>query len=99
MRLLKGLTETLDVCTFGYEDALLGENVGVAVVLKSKNDDTIRDLYDWTNHHLAKHQMPVRWYVIDEIPRSSRGKINRTEVAQKCTSLAAVDPRLFRRKG
>ena len=91
--------ETLDVCTFGYEDTLLGENIGVAVVLKSKNDDIIRDLYDWTNHHLAKHQMPVRWYVIDEIPRSSRGKINRTDVAQKCTGLVAVDPRLFKRDG
>jgi oxalate---CoA ligase len=86
---------TLDVCTFAFDDALLGENIGVAVVLSSQDDETLRDLYQWTHRFLAQHQMPVRWYRVDEIPRTSRGKVNRAEVARQCSGLAALDRRLF----
>jgi long-chain acyl-CoA synthetase len=87
----------LDVCTFGFEDLLFGENVGIAVVLKGQNDETIRNLVHWLQRHLGKHQMPQRWYLLDEIPRTSRGKVNRSLVAQKCTPLEPVDTRkLFR---
>jgi acyl-CoA synthetase (AMP-forming)/AMP-acid ligase II len=87
----------LDVCTFGFEDPLFGENVGIAVVLKEQNDDNLRNLVHWLRQHLGKHQMPQRWYLLDEIPRTSRGKVNRSHVAQKCTSLEPVDTRkLFR---
>ena len=41
-------------------------------------------LHDWMAQHLAKHQMPKRWYVVDEIPRTSRGKVNRAAVAARC---------------
>ncbi len=42
---------------------------------------------------LAEHQMPVRWYVLDAIPRTSRGKVNRDIVAEACRSAPAVDLR------
>ena len=87
----------LDVCTFGFEDPLFGENVGIAVVLKEQNDDNLRNLVHWLRQHLGKHQMPQRWYLLDEIPRTSRGKVNRSHVAQNCTLLEPVDTRkLFR---
>jgi acyl-CoA synthetase (AMP-forming)/AMP-acid ligase II len=83
--------ETVDVCCFGCEDPLLGENVGVAVVLSSQNEDVLRGLHAWTERHLAKHQMPVKWYLMEEIPRTSRGKINRALVAKRCADLPEVD--------
>jgi oxalate---CoA ligase len=83
---------TVDVCSFGYEnDPLYGQNVGVAVVIKEKSDEAVRSLYNWTKQHLAKYQMPVHWYIIDAIPRTSRGKINRAKVAEVCSALTPFD--------
>jgi acyl-CoA synthetase (AMP-forming)/AMP-acid ligase II len=85
--------KTVDVCTFGYEDPLHGENVGIAFVLRPTDDDCIREFHAWLKLHLGKHQMPQRWYLLDEIPRTSRGKVNRSDVAQRCSALASVDLR------
>ena len=85
--------ETADVCTFGYEEPLHGENIGMAVVLKSPGDKSVVSLYHWLKRHLAAHQMPQRWYLVDEIPRTSRGKVNRTKVSRKCAVLKPVDLR------
>ena len=84
---------TVDVCTFAVEDTLLGEDVGVAVVLRDTDPATVRRLHEWTAQHLARHQMPRRWYLVDEIPRTARGKINRAAVAARCAELQPVDVR------
>ncbi|HKP29356.1 MAG TPA: class I adenylate-forming enzyme family protein [Gemmatimonadales bacterium] len=82
---------TLEVCCFGYADRLLGEEVGIAVVLGE--GASLDDLLAWTRRHLAEHQVPQRWYLLEEIPRTSRGKVNRTSVAEQCASLQAADVR------
>jgi len=82
---------TLDVCSFAYADSLLGEDVGVAVALKQTDDATLRELYKWTREHLATHQVPQRWYILDEIPRTSRGKVNRAQIAEHCVTRRPVD--------
>ncbi len=82
---------TVDVCTFAYEDALQGEDIGVAVVLEPNTPATQRGLYEWTLQHLGRHQIPKRWYLVNEIPRSSRGKINRANIAQYCARLTPSD--------
>jgi acyl-CoA synthetase (AMP-forming)/AMP-acid ligase II len=76
--------EALDVCSFGQPDPLLGEEVGVAVVLRARTDATLIKLHEWAAAHLAPHQMPRRWYVLEEIPRTARGKVNRASVAGHC---------------
>ncbi|HEX2789654.1 MAG TPA: class I adenylate-forming enzyme family protein [Steroidobacteraceae bacterium] len=90
---------TIDVCSFGYEEALHGENIGIAVVLEPGGDEHFRGLYHWLQQHLAQFQMPQRWYVMDKIPRSSRGKINRSQLAKTCAALTAVDHRGIVRGG
>jgi len=75
---------TVDVCTFAQSDALLGEEVGVAVVLNATDDGTLVALHRWSAAHLAAHQLPKLWYVLDGIPRTSRGKVNRSFVAAQC---------------
>jgi oxalate---CoA ligase len=87
--------DTIDVCAFGYESAPLGEEVAMALVMRTSDDDTIRRLYAWIRHHLAPHQIPKRWYVLDAIPRTSRGKVNRVEVAGRCAPLEPLDLRRF----
>jgi acyl-CoA synthetase (AMP-forming)/AMP-acid ligase II len=89
--------QTLDVCTFGFEEPLLGENVGIAFALKEPNEDNLRNFIQLLRQHLGKHQMPQRWYLLSEIPRTSRGKVNRTQVAQRCASIEPLDLKgLFR---
>lgn len=84
---------TVDACSFGYEDPLYGENVGVALVLKEPHAASLRELHDWMHSRLATHQMPQRWYLLEEIPRTSRGKINRERVAAECGRHKPVDLR------
>jgi acyl-coenzyme A synthetase/AMP-(fatty) acid ligase len=31
--------------------------------------------------------MPSRWWLVDEVPRTSRGKVNRESVRLRCESL------------
>jgi acyl-CoA synthetase (AMP-forming)/AMP-acid ligase II len=76
--------ETVDVCTFAYADPLHGEDIGVAVVLQPSSQDVLTRLRKWTAEHLALHQLPQRWYIVEQIPRTSRGKLNRSEVAEFC---------------
>ena len=82
---------TEDVCAFRIQDDLYGENVTMAVVLKDGGSETIRGLQEWIESHLAQHKHPVRWYLVDEIPRTSRGKINRDTVAKSCESKTPLD--------
>jgi long-chain acyl-CoA synthetase len=88
---------TLDVCSFAYADPLLGEEVGVAVALKQNDDGTLRELHQWTRRHLAAHQIPQRWYVLEEIPRTSRGKVNRAQIAEYCVARKPVDMAILTR--
>jgi oxalate---CoA ligase len=83
----------MDVCTFAYDDSLYGQNVGFAVVLKDPGDESLRALHDWLTRHIAQYQMPARWYLLDDMPRTSRGKINRSDVARKCDGIQPVDLR------
>lgn len=84
---------TLDVCTFAFEEPLQGEDVGIAVVLRQADAATLHALYDFVILHLARHQVPQRWYLVDELPRTSRGKVNRATVALHCAALQPVDLR------
>jgi acyl-CoA synthetase (AMP-forming)/AMP-acid ligase II len=80
-----------DVCCFALEDKLYGQAVGMAVVLAPPREDHLRDLHAWMKRHLADFQMPSRWYAVDTIARTSRGKVNRDAVAANCGKLAPVD--------
>lgn len=80
-----------DVCAFAVADPAYGENVAMAVVLNDAGASTVRSLQQWIESHLARHKQPARWYVLDGIPRTSRGKINRDTVAKACEQLQALD--------
>ena len=84
---------TVDVCAFGYGDPIMGESVGIAVVLDRDQPEIRRGLYDWTRRYLAAHRVPQRWYVLDSIPRNANGKADRAGVARHCAELPALDMR------
>lgn len=80
-----------DVCSFATDDPIYGQNIAMAVVLSQHDDETIRALYAWMKHHLAEHKLPARWWLVESIPRTSRGKINRDAVKASCEQLQSVD--------
>ncbi|HLD09519.1 MAG TPA: class I adenylate-forming enzyme family protein [Methylophilaceae bacterium] len=80
-----------DVCTFALDDAIYGQTVGIAIVLTKRDDATIRALHQWMKVHLAEHKLPGRWWIVEEIPRTSRGKINRDAVNAACIDLTPLD--------
>ena len=86
-------SEVQDVCCFGFDDEFYGENVALAVVLTERSPSVLMSLHHWLQKHLSEHKHPVKWYVLDEVPRTSRGKINRDSVRQACISIEPVDLR------
>ncbi len=85
-----GLT---DLCCFAVEDPSYGQNVGMALVLNDSSPARLRELHDLLRRHLADYQMPVRLFLLDLLPRTSRGKVNRDRVAGICAELKPVDLR------
>jgi acyl-CoA synthetase (AMP-forming)/AMP-acid ligase II len=80
-----------DVCTFALDDPIYGQSVGMAVVLQNGSDQTLRALYVWMKSHLAEHKLPSRWWVLEAIPRTSRGKVNRDAVKAACQQQPPLD--------
>jgi acyl-CoA synthetase (AMP-forming)/AMP-acid ligase II len=82
-----------DSCCFAVEDLHYGQNVGIALVMPDPNEKAICELHGWLKEHLAEHQMPARWHLLEMLPRTSRGKINRDQIAEICRDLPALDLR------
>jgi acyl-CoA synthetase (AMP-forming)/AMP-acid ligase II len=80
-----------DVCAFPIDDSIYGQSVGLAVVLADQAKETIRALHAQMSAQLAEHKMPSRWWLLDDIPRTSRGKLNRDAVKAACEKLPALD--------
>jgi long-chain acyl-CoA synthetase len=90
-----------DVCAFAIEDPVYGEVPAMALVLTDTGAETVGSLLDWMQGQLAEMKMPSRWWAVDEIPRTSRGKVNRGEVKAACGKIAPLDlpSILARRRG
>lgn len=80
-----------DSCAFALDDPVYGQAVGLAVVLSEPGNDAVRALHAWLRAHLAEHKLPVKWWSIDAIPRTSRGKINRDAVRAACELVPPLD--------
>ena len=66
------------VC-FGVPDVKYGETVQAAVVLSSKGAEA--EIRSFCGGHLAEFKVPDRVYLVDSLPRTATGKIQRRHVA------------------
>jgi acyl-coenzyme A synthetase/AMP-(fatty) acid ligase len=78
-----------EACCFGLPDPVSGEVVGVAVTLAAgasgdRPGPAIADLRDWCRARIKAECVPDRWFVIAEIPKTDRGKVNRESVRDHC---------------
>ena len=71
------------VVTFGVKDKLLGEAIGVALVLKNGFQCTEKELKEYARQHLADFKIPKYICFLDEIPKGATGKLQRIGLADK----------------
>lgn len=87
--LLERHPDVVEACAFGIPDPVIGEAVGVAVVLKDGATADVKALRTWMSERLVAEKVPANWYLVHEIRKSDRGKINRNQVAQACCEMAS----------
>ena len=73
-----------EACCFGIPDRMYGEGVAAAVVLKEMA--TEKDLIAHCRSSLADFKCPTTIYIMDVIPRTATGKIQRRNVAAAIAS-------------
>ncbi len=69
-----------EAVAFGIPHAAWGEEVAAAVVLKTPV--TEKELVAFARERLADHKVPKKLYVVEKIPRTATGKIQRRSVAE-----------------
>lgn len=72
-----------EACTFGAPHPVNGEMVAVAVRLVDENV-TPAQLRQWCQERIRMDCVPEKWFVVTEIPKTDRGKINRAKVRDAC---------------
>jgi oxalate---CoA ligase len=72
----------IEACAFGVDDSISGQDVNVAVVLK--NNASLDEVKSWLRSHISSYKFPTRWFLLEVIPKTERGKVNRSNVADIC---------------
>ena len=70
--------EVMEGCTVGLKDAILGETVAACVVRNNDSSLTEEALIAHAREHLVAYKCPERILFVEQIPKSSRGKVNRS---------------------
>ena len=69
-----------EACVFAVSDPVGGESVGAAVRLRPGAGASAEVLRAWCRERLRREAVPEHWFIVDEIPRSARGKLSRDAV-------------------
>jgi len=72
-----------EACTFGLPDPVNGERVAVALRLVDA-DVKPADLKQWCAARIRPDCVPEKWFILSDIPKTDRGKINRATVRDVC---------------
>jgi acyl-CoA synthetase (AMP-forming)/AMP-acid ligase II len=84
-QLLKSHPNVKDACAFGIPDEIAGQTLAAAIVFRDAQIE-FQQLEDWCRQHASQYKIPVRWYSLDKIPLTDRGKVSRAQVADLCIS-------------
>ncbi len=75
--LLSGHDAVADAAVFGVPDPDFGQRLAAAVVLKPGHSVTAEELQAYVRERLARHKVPREIEFVDELPRTSTGKLRR----------------------
>jgi len=76
-RLLESHPAVVEACVFGIPDRASGEVVAAAVKLAAGARENAETLRAWCRERLRREAVPEHWFMVDEMPRTARGKISR----------------------
>jgi oxalate---CoA ligase len=71
-----------EVATFAVPHAGLGEDVVAAVVLRGNDSSNEREIRDFAAGRLSQQKVPSRILIVDQIPKSPTGKLQRNRLAE-----------------
>jgi acyl-CoA synthetase (AMP-forming)/AMP-acid ligase II len=77
---LKAHPAVVDAVCFGVDDDKYGEKVGAAIVVSEEAAEG--ELTGWCAERLAAFKVPEVIRIVDEIPRTATGKVQRKRVGQ-----------------
>jgi acyl-CoA synthetase (AMP-forming)/AMP-acid ligase II len=78
--LLESHPAVTEACAFALDDAISGEIVAVAVCLAPGATESVESLRRWCRDQVRREMVPERWFIVEELPRTMRGKVNRDAV-------------------
>jgi len=81
--LLESHPSVAEACAFAVNDPVSGEAVAAAVRLEPGAVESAESLWAWCRERVRREAVPERWFIVDEIPRSMRGKVNRDAVRRQ----------------
>ena len=81
-RVLESLPEIERACVFGAPDAVRGEQVAAAVVLREGHSLNLRDFEDQVTKRLASFKRPWMIAIVSEFVMTPTGKLDRTATAR-----------------
>jgi len=73
--------KVLDAASFGESDAIYGENVQAAVILRPGMEATEGELRDYCRTKLSTFEVPDRIYIVADFPRTAKGSTDRNALA------------------
>lgn len=72
-----------EAVSFAVPDEMYGQEVAVAIVLKSGQKGDEKEFREWVGSKLAKFKVPKKIYFTDVMPKTATGKIQRRIVAEE----------------
>ncbi|MCB1746379.1 MAG: AMP-binding protein [Gammaproteobacteria bacterium] len=71
-----------DVAVIGLPDDYWGESVGAVLMLRDGEAVTGSALEAFCGERLARHKVPRQWFVVDAIPTTTSGKLQKFRLAE-----------------
>jgi acyl-CoA synthetase (AMP-forming)/AMP-acid ligase II/thioesterase domain-containing protein len=93
--LLESNPAVAEACVFGVSDPLGGEAVAAAIRLENGVSVSPQSLQAWCLERVRREAVPERWFIVSEIPRTSRGKVSRDVVRRMLVEQPGADARRY----
>ena len=75
--------KVLDAVSFGESDAIYGESVQAAVILRAGMNVTEGELRDYCRTKLSAFEVPERIHIMSDFPRTEKGSTDRRALAEQ----------------
>ena len=87
--LLERRDDVVEACCFAVADPVAGETVGAAIALAEGATADRREIAAWAKQMIRAEAAPKKLFILDDIPKTPRGKFDRDAVARHCLEGAA----------